>query len=133
MTMLVCVGLLDRVEKDYSNKILDSIFNTHQNEYPNSHVILRLWKVILIPQLTWFNNLALLTVLLWFVLLSILTGYLAARYLNNPFNKTLYRYIVWISVQFCIIALFFQQIYIHIFLLCFPSTLDNKLVSPVER
>ena len=41
---------------------------------------------------------------LWFVLISILTRYLAARYLNHPFNKTLYRYIVWIYVQFCIVA-----------------------------
>ena len=51
---------------------------------------------------------------LLFVLISILTRYLAARYLNHLFNKTLYRYVVWISVQFCIVA-FCSNKFIYIF------------------
>ena len=78
--------------------------NKHQNEYPNCNINHQLWKLVLIPQLLWFQNLMYFTGLLWFVLVSILTRYLAARYLNHPFYKTLYRYIVWISVQFCVVA-----------------------------
>ena len=51
-----------------------------------------------------FQNMIFFICFLWFALISILTRYLATRYLNHPFYKTLYRYIVWISVQFCIVA-----------------------------
>ena len=40
-----------------------------------------------------------------FVLLSILTRYLAARYLNHSFKKTLIKYIIWLTVQLFIVAL----------------------------
>ena len=76
----------------------------YQKEYPNCNLELRSRKLQLIPQLMWLQNLIYFIGLLWCVLISILTRYLAARYLNHPFNKTLYRYIVWISGQFCIVA-----------------------------
>ena len=38
--------------------------------------------------------------MLFFILLSILTRYLAARYLNHPFRRTLIRYVVWLVVEF---------------------------------
>ena len=101
---LICAGIWTCVINYYSNGIIDSIMDKYQSEYPNCHVEPHLWKPILIPELLWFQNLTVFIGSLWFVLLSILTRYLAARYLNHPFSKTLYRYIVWISVQFCIVA-----------------------------
>ena len=42
---------------------------------------------------------------LLFVLLSILTRYLAARYLNHPFKLTLFNYIIWFGFQLVIVAI----------------------------
>ena len=84
------------------------------NHHPNCILNNRYWKIYFISPLMWFQNFTFFTGFLWFVLISILTRYLAARYLNHPFNKTLYRYIVWISVQFCIVA-FFSNKYTFIF------------------
>ena len=72
-------------------------------QYPNCQLTIQYWNIYYTP-LMWLQNLTFFTGFLWFVLISILTRYLAARYLNHPFYKTLYRYIVWISVQFCIVA-----------------------------
>ena len=42
---------------------------------------------------------------LLFLLLSILTRYLAARYLNHPFKRTLIKYIVWFVIELSIAAI----------------------------
>ena len=58
-------------------------------------------------------NLILFTLLL--VLLCILTRYLATRYLNHPFRRTLYKYVAWLVVQ-CIIIVICSNIYTVIFM-----------------
>ena len=45
------------------------------------------------------------SIFLRFVVLSILTRYLAARYLNHSFKRTLIRYVIWLTVQLFIVAL----------------------------
>ena len=79
---------------------------------------------------------------LLFVLLSILTRYLAARYLNHSFKRTLLKYISWLAVQF-VIVLFCSTIYTIIFsLFLFPLIIllnwivllrDNIILSRVLR
>ena len=76
----------------------------HESQYQNCYLHYQIWKLYAIPLFMWFQNISSFVWFLLFVLISILTRYLAARYLNHPFNKTLYRYVVWISVQFCIVA-----------------------------
>ena len=77
---------------------------------------------------------------LLFVLLSILTRYLAARYLNHSFKRTLIKYISWLATQF-IIVLFCSTIYTLVFsLFLFPLIIllnwivlfrDNRILSRV--
>ena len=43
--------------------------------------------------------------ILLFVLLSILIRYLAARYLNHPFQRTLLKYLIWLALQLLLFAL----------------------------
>ena len=79
---------------------------------------------------------------LLFVLLSILTRYLAARYLNHSFKRTLMKYISWLAVQFVVVFIC-STIYTLVFsLLLFPlmSLLnwivllrDNRILSRVLR
>ena len=117
---IVSVAIMSCVKKLYSNGIIVSTINKYQNEFTDCHIGHQLWKLLLIPQLLWLQNLTLFTGVLWLVLISILTRYLAARYLNHPFNKTLYRYIVWISVQFCILAFCSYKITVIFSILAFP-------------
>ena len=92
----------------------------YQKQYPSCNFNYTFWNLYSIPQLIWFQNISFFNFVLWFVLISILTRYLAARYLNHPFNKTLYRYIVWISVQFCIVAFFSYKFTIIFSYFAFP-------------
>ena len=109
--------ILSSVEK--STRMNTSIIR-YESQYPNCYLNAQAWKLYSTPSMMWFQNINQFTFLLWFVLISILTRYLAARYLSHPFNKTLYRYIVWISVQFCIVA-FFSYKYTFLFsIFAFP-------------
>ena len=105
--------------------------NTHSNH-----------SLPLTPQLIWLQNLKYFTGFLWFVLISILTRYLAARYLNHPFNKTLYKYIVWISVQFCVVAFCSNKFTFIFSIFAFPLLFiinwlvllrDNRILGRVLR
>ena len=83
-----------------------------------------------------------LQLFLLFVLLSILTRYLAARYLNHSFKRTLIKYISWLAAQF-VIVLFCSTIYTFIFsLFLFPFIIllnwivllrDNRILSRVLK
>ena len=57
------------------------------------------------PSLIPVYNSIFFCIFLRFVMLSILTRYLAARYLNHSFKKTLIKYLIWLTVQLCIVAL----------------------------
>ena len=104
IVMIACVAILSAVSKIPPNEVIHNEKMKYQKEYPNCDFDHRFWKLLFNPQLMWFQNISFYIIFLWPVLISILTRYLAARYLNHPFNKTLYRYIVWISVQFCVVA-----------------------------
>ena len=66
------------------------------------------------------ENLCYSLFLLFFVVLSILTRYLSARYLIHPFRRTLCKYILWYIFQLVIIALV-SNVYTYIFsFLIFP-------------
>ena len=82
---------------------------------PQCFMYSRLRHMYLFPYiiLLYSINFILITVLL--VLLCILTRYLATRYLNHPFKRTLYKYIAWLVVQ-CIIIVICSNIYTVIFM-----------------
>ena len=114
----------------------------YESQYQNCYLHPHIWKLYAIPLFMWFRNISFFVWFLLFVLISILTRYLAARYLNHPFNKTLYRYVVWISVQFCIVA-FCSNKFIYIFsYFAFPLLFiinwlvllrDNRILCRVLR
>ena len=99
-----------------NTSIKNSMLLQISNLYPNCLTHDRLIYMYLYPYiilLTTTINLILITLLL--VLLCILTRYLATRYLNHPFKRTLYKYIAWLVVQ-CIIIVICSNIYTVIFM-----------------
>ena len=139
---IVCAAIMSCVKMFYSNGIIISTIIKYQNELPYCHIGPQIWKLLTVPQLMWLQNLTLFTGVLWLVLISILTRYLATRYLNHPFNKTLYRYIVWISVQFCIVAFCSYKITFLFSNIAFPLLLiiswlvllrDNRILCRVLK
>ena len=103
VVMLLCVALLIAVKWKIPEGYYLTEMTRYMKQYPNCQLTIQYWNIYYTP-LMWLQNLTFFTGFLWFVLVSILTRYLAARYLNHQFYKTLYKYIVWISVQFCIVA-----------------------------
>ena len=100
---LVCVALLLVVKWKNPEGYYHTEMTKHLKQHPNCFFYVQFWNIYYTP-LKWLQNFIFFICFLWFALISILTRYLATRYLNHPFYKTLYRYIVWISVQFCIVA-----------------------------
>ena len=142
IVMIACVAILSAVSKIPPNEVILNEKMKYQKEYPNCDFDHRFWKLLFNPQLMWFQNIAFYIIFLWFVLVSILTRYLAARYLNHPFNKTLYRYIVWISVQFCVVAFCSNKFTFIFFIFAFPLLSiinwlvllrDNRILGRVLR
>ena len=84
---------------------IDSAERAKQNQasYPLCHT--HFSAVYNFPSRIPIFNLIFFSIFLRFVLLSILTRYLAARYLNHSFKKTLIKYIIWLTVQLFIVAL----------------------------
>ena len=76
-----------------------------KSEYPLCHLTNIIARAIFFPLYVVFYSLAYFQGFLLFLLLSILSRYLAARYLNHPFRKTLVKYISWLAVQFLIMAI----------------------------
>ena len=72
-------------------------------------------RMYLFPYLILLYSITFILFTLLFVLLCILTRYLATRYLNHPFKRTLYKYIAWLVVQ-CIIIVICSNIYTVIFM-----------------
>ena len=139
---LVCVAVLVIVLKIEPNGLMLSEMRKYQEEYRNCDFEIAYWNFYSIPLLIWFQNMVFFFGLLWLVLISILTRYLAARYLNHPFYKTLYRYIVWISVQFCIVAFCSNKSTFIFCFFAFPSLYlinwlvllrDNRILCRVLR
>ena len=142
IVMIACVAILSAVSKIPPNEVIHNEKMKYQKEYPNCDFDHRFWKLLFNPQLMWFQNISFYIIFLWPVLISILTRYLAARYLNHPFNKTLYRYIVWISVQFCVVAFCSNKFTLIFSIFAFPLLFiinwlvllrDNRILCRVLR
>ena len=121
---------------------MNTTISKYDSQYPNCHLHVQTWKLYSVPLLMLSQNITFFFVPLCFVLVSILTRYLAARYLNHPFYKTLYRYIVWISVQFCIVAFCSNKLTLIFSYFAFPSLClinwlvllrDNRILCRVLR
>ena len=139
---IVCVVTLAGVFGMDESRKLNATRIRYESHYPNCHLHYQIWELYSIPIFIWLHNISFFLYFLLFVLISILTRYLAARYLNHPFNKTLYRYVVGIFVQFCIVA-FSSNKYTYIFSYCaFPLLFiinwlvllrDNRILYRVLR
>ena len=109
---------------------------------PQCFMYRRLRHMYLFPYLILLYGINLILFTLLFVLLCILTRYLATRYLNHPFKRTLYKYIAWLVVQ-CIIIVICSNIYTVIFMYlifpvfcfinCFVLLRDNLFLSRVLK
>ena len=113
-----------------------------QSEYPHCHFSQKLFRLVFFPFYIFMYAFTYFQYFLLFVLLSILTRYLAARYLNHSFKRTFLKYISWLAVQF-VVVLFCSTIYTILFsLLLFPLFMlinwivlfrDNRILSGVLR
>ena len=114
-----------------------------QSEYPHCNFSYRLSRLVFSPFYIFIYSFTYFQYFLLFVLLSILTRYLAARYLNHSFKKTLLKYISWLAVQF-VVVLLCSTIYtiLFSFFLFFPLLMlinwivlfrDNRILSRVLR
>ena len=114
-----------------------------QSEYPHCHLSYRLSRLVFSPFYIFMYTFAYFQFFLLIVLLSILTRYLAARYLNHSFKRTLLKYISWLAVQF-VVVLFCSTTYTILFslLLLFPLLMlinwivlfrDNRILSRVLK
>ena len=97
-----------------NNSISDSISKPITNLNPNCVIHETFTVYYLFPYILLVFTINAILFTLSLVLLCILTRYLASRYLNHPFRKTLLRYIIWLVVQ-CIILLICSNMYIFVF------------------
>ena len=94
------------------------------------------------PILISVQNSPFINFLLLSTLLSILTRYLAARYLKHSFKTTLTKYLLWLVIQFIIVTLFSTLYTFILSFIIFPLLLiinwlvlfrDNRILSRVLR
>ena len=145
VVVLIFGAVFAIVKASVLNGVKFTEITKYHNLYPNcdfNNFDRHLVNLYSFPLLIWFQNLTFFTGLFWFVLISLFTRYLAARYLNHPFYKTLYRYIVWISVQFCIVAFCSNKFTLIFSYLVFPPLFlinwlvllrDNRILCRVLR
>ena len=113
-----------------------------QSEYPHCDLNHHVARLVVFPFYIFMYAFTYFQYFLLFVLLSILTRYLAARYLNHSFKRTFLKYISWLAVQF-VVVLLCSTIYTILFsLLLFPLFIlinwivllrDNIILSRVLR
>ena len=96
--------------------LLCAIFNTGYTKstiisteikhmFPNCTGHSNLYEFYFYPFSIFMYNTEILLYMFLFALLSILTRYLSARYLNHSFKKTLPKYLLWLGFQILVIAL----------------------------
>ena len=81
-----------------------NVFINNDKEPPNCTAHSDLVRFYFYPFSLIMYNTSVLLYMSLFTLLSILTRYLSARYLNHSFKKTLTKYLTWLSVQVLIIT-----------------------------
>ena len=136
LTGIVSVNLVENNSFKYSRMLQISSLN------PQCFMDGTLRLMYLFPYLIILYGISIILFTLLLVLLCILTRYLATRYLNHPFKRTLYKYIAWLVVQ-CIVIVICSNIYTIIFmyfifpLFCFINWLvllrDNLFLSRVLK
>ena len=106
--MIVCssvevVGILTTLLSNIIISDLPVISNSTEIQVGNLHCKTEGYDIyqFIIP----IKNIPALQFTLISTLISILSRYLAARYLNHPFRRTLIKYIIWCSVQCLLTAL----------------------------
>ena len=112
-----------------------------RSKYSQCHLGNQSAHLIFVPFYIFMYTFAYFQYFLLFVLLSILTRYLAARYLNHSFKRTLLKYISWLAVQF-VVVLFCSTTYTIALSLLFPLFMlinwivllrDNRILSRVLK
>ena len=136
LTGIVSVNLVENNSFKYSKMLQISSLN------PQCFMDGTLRLMYLFPYLIILYGISIILFTLLLVLLCILTRYLATRYLNHPFRRTLYKYIAWLVVQ-CIVIVICSNIYTIIFmyfifpLFCFINWFvllrDNLFLSRVLK
>ena len=140
VSVIICT-LLSSLSKSIL-KIHFNITNTQKEIFPlniTQRSSLTYYKYLFfIPM----QSLSVLLPTLLLTLISILSRYLAARYLNHPFRRTLIKYIIWCSVQ-CLLTALCSTVYTWLLMvLVFPSIglinwilllRDTSLLSRVLR
>ena len=113
-----------------------------QSKYPNCNFSKTFAHLIFFPFYILMYTFIYFLFFLLFVLLSILNRYLAARYLNHSFKRTLLKYIFWLAVQFVLILLCSTIYTLLISVLLFPLLFlinwlvlfrDNRILCRVLR
>ena len=113
-----------------------------QSKYPHCHSSDQVAHLVLSPIYIIMYTLAFFHYIFLNFLLSVLTRYLAARYLNHSFKRTLLKYALWLAVQ-SVLVLICSSIYtIPLSLLLFPLLIsinwialirDTRILSRVLR
>ena len=86
-----------------------------QLEYPTCNCENRVFVFYYNPYYLQILIIVLAFPIILFTLLSLMTRYLAVRYLNHPFRRTLYKYIIWLVIQLITVTVF-STIYTILFL-----------------
>ena len=113
-----------------------------QSKYPHCYNIYQVAYLIFSPSCIIIYNCEYLLIFLLSILLSILTRYLAARYLNHSFKRTLTKYILWLLVQSIVVLLCSTAYTTLLSLVLFPLLIlinwlvlvrDSRILSRVLR
>ena len=139
--MCLCVEILQVVSISiygYFNSIRDETSTNNLSCILNTYFANIYRSPILIP----VQNSPFINSLLLSTLLSILTRYLAARYLNHSFKTTLTKYLLWLVIQFIIVTLSSTLYTFILSFIFFPLLIiinwlalfrDNRILSRVLR
>ena len=100
---IAIIGLVDTMHiKEYSK--FNSTIVAIEIKYPNCSINSIMENFYFLPSSIILHNIEGFLLMFILILLSILTRYLAARYLKHSFHRTLRKYIILSSVQFIIIV-----------------------------
>ena len=143
--MCLCVEMLQVVPM-IIYLTFDSGHSTLHDEmsflHPNCTSVTTFDEIYLSPGLIPVLYFPIINFLLFSTLLSILTRYLAARYLKHSFKRTLTKYLLWLVIQFIIVTLSSTLYTFILSFILFPLLLiinwlvlfrDSRILSRVLR
>ena len=115
MSSKICIIIICITKSIQSRFVNNSTTTQITNKYPNCPIHDTFNNIYSFPYTILMYNMTYMLFLLLIMLLCVLTRYLAARYLNNRFHTTLYKYIVWLLAQ-CSILIICSSLYSFILL-----------------